>query len=947
MNTPTGTDGRGKAKSPAVRAYRALLRVLPRAVRAADGDEMERTFAAMWAQRGVRGRVVLGAASLIGLMMVAVAEWIEALGAAGRMLRRRGNRSTPSSRRERASERKNGSRQRGSRAGIHAVRSRSFAVRGSWLDFKVGLRMLAKYPGVSLIGGLAMAFAICVGASAFELVTQLFHPRLPVPDGDRIVAIRLVDAQSSDVEQQATYDFVRWRDQLTTVDELGAFDESSQNLAIEGSGVEPIDVVEISASAFRLMGDPPALGRTLLASDEAPGAPAVVVIGHDVWQRRFGGDPAVVGRSVRLGSTQATVVGVMPAGFAFPIAHSLWVPLRLSAHEGPREGPAIRVFGRLADGASLVDAQTELDAAGARLAAAEPDTHAHLRPRVLPYARSVYDFSAWRSAGTLSSNVVLVLLLVLICSNVGLLMFARAASRESEIVVRSALGASRTRIVLQLFAEALVLGGVAAVVGLAATGTTLRWAIGILEFGLPTVEALPFWIRDTLSPATIVYAAMLTVLGAAIAGVVPGLKVTRGLQARLRASSAGAGGPRMGGVWTAVIVAQIAVTVALPIPAFSIRGDAEALRRIDPGLDPASYLVARLEMDYARADSSVAAFHARAGRTYAELERRLGAEPAVGGVTFGDRLPRMSYAQRPIEVDSGGAEPRDPGWTWPGYRVARSSVGVGFFDAFAAPVLSGRGFHMADTAPGQRVVIVNQSFVERVLGARNPIGRRLRYLNDGSGTGPAPWHEIVGVVPDLGTARGPSPIAPAVYHPVTPNAIYPLQVAVRVHGDVRAFMPRLREIGTAVDPALRLYARPMETVRDEGVRAIGFAVRLILVACAVALLLSLAGIYATMSFALARRTREIGIRVALGASARGIVISVFRRPLTQLGLGIAAGAVLVLWLMGGTQRLLPIEELAVLGVYVVFMAGVCVLACIVPTRRALRVEPTEALRSDA
>ena len=884
------------------------MRLLPRAVRDADGDEMERTFAAMWAERGFRGRAVLALASLLGLVAVAVAEWTEAFGAS---------------------------------------RSGRIVVRGSWLDFKLGLRMLVKYPGITLIGGLAMAFAIGVAASAFELVTQLFYPRLPVPDGDRIVAIQLVDALTGDVEQQAAHDFIRWRDLLTTIDELGAFDEGSTNLAIDRSGVEPIDVVEISASAFRLIGDAPVLGRTLVASDEAPGAPPVVVIGHDVWRRRFGGDPAVVGRSVRLGGAQATVVGVMPEGFAFPIAHSMWVPLRLSANERPREGPAIRIFGRVADGSSLADAQIELSALGARMAAAEPDTHAHLRPRVLPYARSVYDFSDWRSAGTLSSNLVLLLLLALICGNVGLLMFARAASRESEIVVRNALGASRGRIVLQLFAEALVLGGVAAVVGLTAAGTALRWAAGILEFGLPTVERLPFWIRDTLSPMTVLYAALLTVLGAAIAGVLPGLKVTRGLQARLRASSAGAGGPSMGGLWTVAIVAQIAVTVALPIPALAIRRDAEALRRVEPGLDPTQYLVAQMEMDRVPSDSSVAAFRARVGRTYAELERRLAAEPAVSGVTFGDRLPRMSYAHRSIEVDSGGAEPRDPLWTWPGYRVARSSVAVGFFNAFDAPLLSGRGFHTADTDSGQPVVIVNQSFVERVLGSRNPIGRRLRYLNAGSDTEPAPWHEIVGVVRDLGTARGPSPIAPAVYHPVTPNAIYPLQVAVRVNGDVRAFMPRLREMGVAVDPALRLYTQPMDTVRDAEVRAIGFVVGLLLLACAVALLLSLGGIYAVMSFTVARRTREIGIRLALGADLRRIVIGVFRRPLTQVGIGIGGGAVLVLWLMGGTERLLPVEDLALLGGYVLFMTGVCMLACIVPTRRALRVEPTEALRADA
>lgn len=920
MSAPAGRDeGGGQARSPAVRTYRALMRVLPRAVREADGEEMARTFAAMWARRGPRGRAVLAAASVAGLIAVAAAEWID----------------------------------------VAATTFR--CIRGSSLDFRLGFRMLVKYPGLTLVGGLAMAFAIWTGATGFELVTQLYYPRLPVPGGDRIVAIRQVDTTTGDTELRTTHDFVQWREQLTSVEELGAYRTLPRNLAIEGRGVAPIEIAEISASAFRLIPQAPLLGRTLLSSDEAPGAPAVVVIGHGVWQQRFGGDPDVIGRSVHVGATQATVVGVMPEGFVFPIAHSVWLPLQLDSHERPREGPAIRIFGRLADGATMADAQTELSGLGARMAADRPDTHTHLRPRILRYANSAFDFSEWRSREMLAVNLLLVMLLVLICGNVGLLMFARAASRESEMVVRNALGASRGRIVLQLFVEALVLGGVAAVVGLVATGIGLRWGIGVLQFALPAAQPLPFWIRDTLSPMTILYAALLTVIGAAIAGILPALRVTRGLQSHLRASGAGGGGLRIGGIWSIVMIVQIAITVALPVPAFFIQRDADALAWSDPHVNTAEYIVAvmALEADPARGgdrDSAAAAFRARVGRTYGELQRRLAIEPGVAGVTFGDRLPRMGYPHRPVEVDEGGAEPRDPSWTWPGYRVAVSRVAVDFLDTFGAPVLNGRGFSPADSDTAQRVIIVNESFVEQVLGTRNPIGRRVRYVNAGDDSEPL-WYEIVGVVRDFGVARGPPGHArfdgpagergAAIYHAAGPGDFYPLHVAVRVHGEVRDFMPRLREVGVAVDPTLRLNARPMDTVRDADIRAIGLAVRLILTTCAVALLLSLAGIYAVMSFTVARRTREIGIRVALGANARGIVIGIFRRPLTQVGLGIAAGAVLVLWLMGGTERLLPPGDLARLGLYVLFMTAVCLLACVVPTRRALSIEPTEALKADA
>jgi putative ABC transport system permease protein len=367
----------------------------------------------------------------------------------------------------------------------------------------------------------------------------------------------------------------------------------------------------------------------------------------------------------------------------------------------------------------------------------------------------------------------------------------------------------------------------------------------------------------------------------------------------------------------------------------------------------AEFLSARIALDrepLPGADTSFAAFVAREQATARELERQLHAEPGVVGVTFAERLPRMHHLPHWIEVDSGGAAPQDPRFPG-GYRTSSSAVDADYFEVLGAPVLAGRAFHAGDLAPGSRVVIVNQSFVRLVLGGRNPIGRRLRYSwrNDESGplsegAEPGAWYEVVGVVPDLGMSAAADPKVAGFYHPLAADVVVPLHVAVHVRGgDAAAFAPRLRAVAAEVDPTLRIDAvARMDTLSDPGIEFTMFWVRLLAVVSAVAMLLSLSGIYAVMSFTVARRTREIGIRVALGASRRRVVAAVFARPLAQVGLGVVAGGVITA-MFGDSVR--PAALAGALG-YSVLMLGVCLLACIVPTRRALHVPPTEALRAD-
>ena len=829
-------------------------------------------------------------------------------------------------------------------------------LRVSALDVKLGVRMLVKYPGLTIVGGLAMAFAIWVGAGAFEFVNQVVSPTLPLDEGHRIVALRNWNAAAGRVEPRVLHDLVAWRSELRSVTELGAYRALERNLITEDGAAEPVEMAEISASAFRLTRVAPLLGRTLVDADERPGAPLAAVIGHDVWQQRFRGDPAVVGRTVRLGSAPVTVVGVMPHGYGFPVAQHLWVPLRLNALDvAPGGGPALQLFGRLAPGVTMQQAQAELATLGRRAAVDRRATHEHLRPQLMPYARSIFDLSTLEATALRSANVFVAMLLVLVCGNVALLMFARAATREGEITVRNALGATRGRIVAQLFAEALVLGAVAAAIGLTAAGFGLRWMLTVVEADAGI--ALPFWFDWGLSPSTVAYAIGLTLLGAVIAGVVPGLKVTRGIGTRLRQAAAGGGGLQFGGIWTAVIVAQVAVTVAFPVTAYVTRRETATIQALDVGYAEREYLSVRLNMDREPqdgADTSRAAYLARFRATYQELERRLAAEPAVAGITVAERFPRMYHPARLVELDEGGKAPLDP--DYPAYRVSSAAVDVDFFDVLGARVRSGRAFQAAEAESGARVAIVNRSFVERVLGGRNPIGRRLRYVyveEDetpyAKDAAPGPWYEIVGVVPDMGMARPTDPKIAGIYHPLAPSAVSaPLHMGIHVRGDPRAFGPRLRTVAAAVDPTLRLDAiLPMAELSQASIQFVDFWFRLTLLVSVMAVVLSLAGIYAVMSFTVARRTREIGIRVALGASAPRVVASIFARPLTQVSVGVVAGgvlaAVLLLGMTGGSPS---IVGGALLSAYAALMLGVCLLACVAPTRRALRVQPTEALRVD-
>jgi predicted permease len=829
--------------------------------------------------------------------------------------------------------------------GLLWERARSRGAPVSLIDFKLGVRMLVRYPGLTVMGGIALAFGICVGTAVFEAMHQLASPTLPFQDGERVVAIRVRDAANNRTEYRTLQEFADWRDGLRSIQDLAAYRTVGRNVRVGVDVGEPATIAETGAAAFRIAGTTPALGRVLTTADERADAGSVVLVGYEAWQTRLSGDPSAVGRTILLGDTPATVVGVMPRGYDFPMA-DFWVPFRLNPLDyEPLSSPPIMVFGRLADAASMDEAQLELEVWADRAARQSPSTHGLLRPSVVPFTQMFFEFPGFFSPEIATANLFVVALMVLLSANVALLVFARSATRESELVVRSALGAGRRRIIGQLFAEALVLAVVATVVGVWAGARVFDWGIGLT---VANEGALPFWIRRTLSPLAVGYGAILGGIAAAVAGVVPGMKATRDLGARLKQGTAGGGGMRFGGVWTAVIVVQVALTVTFP--AFTIFLFQEMGRQTEMGVEVPfdQYLTARIEGDAEaprtadeREGSLVVAD--RYASDVAELERRLAADPAVASVTFADALPRVYHPSHQIEVDEGAVEPPDAR----GLRVGRTEVRRGYFGALGAPVLSGRDFDSRDVQTGAPVVIVDEPFVERILAGRNPIGRRIRYVwREGVGELPAdaPWYEIVGVVDDLGIETGWG--RGGIYH-VAPANRYPANVLVHVRGEPHDYISRIRMLAASVDPTLQLLdARRLDeatgATREERAYWLGVAVTL----SAITLMLSLAGIYSVMSFTVSRRTREIGVRVALGANPRRIVASTLRRPLRQVISGILAGAGLVTWMVGfgiSTAEELGVAELAWIAGYAALMLLVCMLACVIPARRALRIEPKEAL----
>jgi predicted permease len=812
----------------------------------------------------------------------------------------------------------------------------------SWLDVKLGLRLLVRNWGLTLVGGLAMTVAIGIAAVVFTAFDVVLWSPLPIDEGDRVVAIQMWDPKAGKVRDTPWQDIERWGSTMRSVEDVGAFQTIRRNAITADGSVELVSVAEISAAGFRVARVPPLMGRTLVEADAEPGETPVVVIGHDVWQRRFEGASDVIGRKLQLGEEAHTIVGVMPAGFQFPFNFRYWVPLRLKADEMLRDkGPEGVVFGRLAPDATLAGAHAEVSALGI-LPSIDARPGVELTAaRVVPYT---FAFTGNFERGELGvawslSSLALILLLLPPCANIAILNYARTVTRQQEFAARQALGGTRARIVTQLFIEALVLSGAAAMVALLILHVVSIVMAGRLQ-DIP--GGPPFWMSFDVSFRTILFVALLAVAGAIVSGLVPALQATGQLVRLGSGALAGRTSLQLGATWTTLIVAQVAFSVGVLPLAAELGWGMLRTGVVGPGFAADEYATARVAREDDRRPDLL-------GDHQRELTRRLLAEPGIMGVAAALRPPGeepwvfvdIEGLEAPTEVLNGKL---------PGFLARFNQVDAAFLDMYQVPRLAGRGFEGSDLAAEADAAIVNRNFAETIAPGDSALGRRFRYVRAAGdeelhGREANRWYEVIGVVDNLPVTTD----ARVAYHPIAPGQIQPAHMQLRLRGGSTGLAERLRDVAASVDPTLHIdEVHTMADIYREHRFGDNVATIAIGAVTGSVLLLSAAGLYALMAFTVAQRRREIGIRSALGAQPRQLMSAVFRRAFWQIGAGAGLG-ILAAYLVG---RYLPIEQIGGLPIpgilpgAAAFMLLIGVLAALGPARRGLRIDPTEALRSE-
>ena len=817
--------------------------------------------------------------------------------------------------------------------------ARSFRWLAGWpMDLKLGARMLVKSPGITVIAVIALAVAFGAGATYLEFVNGLVRPALRFPGGDRLVGIASTNVTTGFREFRVVDHFKTWREHSTLIELLGGYQSIHSHRDIvsdDGRGVRP-EGVRVSAVAFQLVPSAPLLGRPLVAGDEHPSAPLVAVIGESFWTSHFHRSPDVVGQSLTIDNERYTIVGVMPRSFRFPVNHVLWVPLRI---DDPAR-PWVTVFGRLREGASIDAAQAEIDAVSRRVATPAGAERRVIRSQVDAYVPALtgsIEFDGDNSLALYAVNLVFVAFLCVCAANVATLVFGRTIARQGEIAVRGALGASRGRIVSQLVAEALVLTSVAALAGLGFTKLLLRWVEPIWRQGQGS--EMPFWWNERLDVDTILYTAVLAVVAALIVGGVPGLKATgRDMQGRLKLAG-GAGTLQFGRLWTYIIVLQVAFTVVFLLGVvamgWSFRGITEQFENV--AFERAHYATGMLEVTIVHGEPEPKGPAYRPADAFLDMLR---ASPAIQNVTYTTRLPAVDQAQTYFDID--------------GVTVASrvAHVGPDFFQTFDRRFIAGRDFAMTELESGANVAIVDESFVRFALGGRSAVGRQVRVKDPATGE-LGPFVEIIGVTADMSSAERKTLRDARVYRPIGASGQADVHVIAHARPGFRqeglgALVKTFRE-AAAVAPA----GRPLRGLGTLEGGSEGDVIEYVLAALgivgAVALLLATAGIYALVSFTLSSRTREIGIRTALGASPRRIVTGVLARAMAQIAIGVAGGAVPGFFIAGSVASEMGrnglAEGLVAAAAVSLFVLIVAALSCAVPLRRALGVQPTEALRT--
>jgi putative ABC transport system permease protein len=799
-----------------------------------------------------------------------------------------------------------------------------------WQDLRYGARKLHKSPGFTLVAVMTLALGIGANTAIFSVVNAVLLKPLPFDQPEQLVRVFGTNPRRSSFSRPHSYlNFSDLRAQNQTFEAMAAY--GGATAALSGADApEQITGVIASGDVFRVLRAKPLMGRLLEPEDERPGGSPAVVISHGLWQRRFGGDPQIVGRTIRLDGREREIVGVTPADFSFEFvtgAADFWMPIDPTASGFQQRGAIfLEAIGRLKPGVTLGGAGSDLEVVASRLAQQYQDSNAGIGVRLASAQEEL--------VGDVRPTLLVLLgavgfVLLIACANVANLLLARSAGRHREIAVRSALGAWRGRIVRQLLTESLLLALAGGLLGL----LFALWGVNLLSAFVP--ENVPRFGETSIDLRVLGFTLAASILTGLLFGIAPALQSSRfdlneALKEGGRGGTDGRGRARVRGL---LIVSEVALSLVLLIGAGLLIKSFARLRNTDPGFDPSNTLTASLSPSSVRYDTDE-----KVNDFYRLLVERVRALPGVESVGAVTPLP-LSDNNLSFSFTVVGQPPPPPGQ---GQSASARFVTPDYFRAQRVPSRAGRVFTETDGAGAPGVIVVNEAFARRYLPGVEPLGQRLRLgVNGIEG-------EIVGVVGDIRGASLATTPAPEYYVPESAVSFNDMTLVIRTTGDPASLAPALRQVVSEMDKDLPLYeVRTMEALLARSVARQRFSMTLVGVFAVLAMLLSAVGIFSVMSSLVAQRTHEIGIRMALGARPGDILSMVVRHgvrlTLVGVAVGLAAAGALTR-LMSGLLYEVSATDPAVYGGITALLAAVALLACYVPARRATKVDPLIALR---
>ncbi len=808
-------------------------------------------------------------------------------------------------------------------------------------DLRYAFRMLFKSPGLSAIAILALALGIGATTTIFGVVYAFLLRPLPYAQPEQLVAVQSQHAKTGADLGVNYLDFQDWKEQSKSFADLAYFNlRWNGNLETGSGGTETLKTTFTTWNLFALLGVDPVIGRGLTSADDAPEAPRVVLISHRLWQREFAGEPDVIGRTVRLDGDARTIVGVMPPGFRFPSQSDLWVPMgKFFAQIGGRSWRADQAIARLKPEATLAQAQAEMRLIAARLAREHPETNREVASAVVPLR------APWTAE--VRPSLVLLLaacggILLLGCLNVSQLLLSRATTREHELAVRAALGASRAQLARQLFVESALL---AIIGGLTGVGLAF-WLVDLIRFLIP-IE-LPFWIRFDVNGAVLLVTVVISAAAALLAGLLPAWKATQADAAHaLKTGGGRISGDRAGArTREALTAAQVALSLLLLIGAGLVLRSLTNLREVDPGFDPQRVLMMEINPTWVSAESA----QTKVDR-YSRISDRIATLPAVEAVAANNSPPFVP--QRPWnraeftgEGQSAAAQSLNP-------RANFQSVSADYFRVLHIPLLRGRVFDARDHLGAPPVCMISAELARSLWPGRDPIGRRLRF-GDFPNTEKEECMTIVGVVGNIRHQTLDAQPGPDIYNPTLQLAWKQMHYLVRLRPgwekNPLSLLPTLRREIASVAPGVGVFnAVALENEVADSLWQPRLRAWLLGFFSGLALLLAASGLYGVVAFGVAQRTREIGIRMALGAPRAAILRLVLSHGMRAVILGIAAGllgAALFAHVLRASLYGVHANDLTSYLAAALLLAFTAIIACWLPARRASRVNPTEALRAE-